>query len=124
MGSNHFLIQPQTVGKKDGAPIIYTCIRLKLSDILLDRNERCLQKFDLAFLGNEQLPADWHPACEFSNSRTALSQLWRYLLYCLIDQRETRGLVVLAQRNTMASRIESSSHTEQKGAAFSTAMGP
>ena len=24
MGSNHFLIQPQTVGKKDGAPIIYT----------------------------------------------------------------------------------------------------
>ena len=23
MGSNHFLIQPQTVGKKDGAPIIY-----------------------------------------------------------------------------------------------------
>lgn len=22
MGSNHFLIQPQTVGKKDGAPMI------------------------------------------------------------------------------------------------------
>lgn len=30
MGSNHFLIQPQTVGKKAGAPIIYFYISISI----------------------------------------------------------------------------------------------
>lgn len=32
MGSNHFLIQPQTVGKKDGAPMIYERLLSALSE--------------------------------------------------------------------------------------------
>ncbi len=56
MGSNHFLIQPQTVGKKDGAPMIYTIsFDLDVQDTTQCYNGR-LQIFYLVSLGSELLP--------------------------------------------------------------------
>ncbi len=56
MGSNHFLIQPQTVGKKDGAPMIYTVS----FDVYIPDGPPCykgrLQIFYPVSLGNVQLP--------------------------------------------------------------------
>ena len=68
IGSNHFLIQPQTVGKNEGAPMILVRQSAKtLSSILASD----LRIFGPVSLGNVQLPVCSRPAYDFSDSRIA-----------------------------------------------------
>lgn len=77
-GSNQRLIQLQTVGKKEGAPII--CVVLLVS--LTRRIGYCfsggmymfLRKFDPTSRDNELLPTHSHPAYGSSGSRIASTQ--------------------------------------------------
>ena len=78
MGSNQRLIQPQTVGKKEGAPMICGVGRWVLvaghGMAAAGGDLMCvgyLQKFGLGFRDSVLSLAGWHLACDSADSRTA-----------------------------------------------------
>ena len=97
IGSNHFLIQPQTVGKKDGAPRIYVKINQLFQPMTTDVGH--VQRCDPVSQGNELLLVCLRLAYDSSNSRTASAQPWRYQRCCSIGQRVSPGLGVQVQQS-------------------------
>src|ERR1700722_887212 len=72
-GSNHRLIQPQTVGKKAGAPII-----CRKSVWRTNYHSKHLHIFCRASQGSVLSPIHWHLACEILDSRTVSALRSRY----------------------------------------------
>ena len=66
IGSNHFLIHPQTVGKNEGAPIIYIGV---VSFSSPSKSYRDLQRCGLEFPGNVLLPIGSRLACDHADSK-------------------------------------------------------